>query len=285
MRYLRAAIDFLLYADIWLAAGALALAAQTQWLLSGAIQPTPLLGFIFWSALALYTLHRLVGLGRLGTFPPPGRYQHIARFRRLVLVLMPIAALLAAGWFYHLPFALKRAAIMPALIALAYVAPLWRGRRLRDLPYLKIFLIGIAWSWITVYLPALELGLGNNIPMWLMALERFLFIFALTLPFDIRDLEIDRQDGVKTLAAWLGLRRAKGLALACLAAMLVLAALNHHVDVYSTAHFAALALSALATGWLITRAGPQRSDYYYMFALDGMMVLQSALLWLLPKFF
>jgi 4-hydroxybenzoate polyprenyltransferase len=280
MRYLRAIFDFLLYTNLWLAAAALAMAAQTQLLLSGRMHPTPLLGFVFFSTLLLYAIHRLVGLKKLGGAPSIGRYEKIAVFKKALNALVPAAAALACFWFLELHTSVKLAAIWPSLIALAYVIPLWRGRRLRDLHYIKIFLIAAAWSWITVYLPAVELGMRKNIPMLAIALERLFFIFALTLPFDIRDLDADRRDGVKTIPGRLGIRRTKWLALACLLAVLALAALNHHIDVYSTAHFAALALSALATGSLIASASTRKSDYFYSGAIDGMMILQPFLIWL-----
>lgn len=281
MRYLRAILDFLLYTNLWLAAAALAMATQTQLLLSGRLDPTPLLGFIFFATMLLYAIHRLVGLKKLGEAAPPfGRYEKIAAFKNTLNILVPAAAALAGYCFFELQATVKLAAVWPSIIALAYVIPLWRGRRLRDLHYIKIFLIAVAWSWITVYLPALELGMSKNIPMLIITLERLLFIFALTLPFDIRDLDADRRDGVKTIPGRLGIRRTKRLALACLLAMLALAALNHHIDVYSTAHFLALAFSALASGSLIAAASMEKSDYFYSGAVDGMMILQPFLLWL-----
>lgn len=32
-----------------------------------------------------------------------------------------------------------------------------------------------------------------------MLVERFFFVFAITIPFDIRDIEADKQAGLKTI--------------------------------------------------------------------------------------
>lgn len=278
MRFIIAIIDFLLYSNLWIACAAVAMAAQTQLLLTGKVQPTPLLGFIFFATLLLYALHRIVGLKKSKPFQSQGRYKVIARFKGHISIYAAVSAGGALLCFFHLPFSLQLATFLPALISLGYVLP-FRGRRLRDLHYIKIFLIVIAWSWITVLLPARELGMGWNIPMYAMALERAFFVFAITLPFDIRDLEIDRFNGVKTIPARWGILATKLLSIACLAAMLALAWLNFHIDVYSPGRFGALSLSALTAFGLITASGRIKHDYYYTGVMDGTMVLQFALVW------
>ncbi|MCB9274669.1 MAG: hypothetical protein H6564_11565 [Lewinellaceae bacterium] len=283
MRYVLAFINLLLYSNLWIACAAVAMAAQTQFLLTGKVQPTPLLAFIFFATLSLYAMHRVIGLEKVRPFQSHGRYLLISRFRQPIAWYAVIAAAGAAFFFFQLPFSLQVAAVLPSLISLAYVLPFFRGRRLRDLNYIKIFLIAIAWSWITVYLPALELGLSRNIPMMAMVLERALFVFALTLPFDIRDLEVDRFTGVRTLPSMLGARAVKWLAFATLLAMMALAGLNYHIDVYNTGQFLGLALSAAITFALTTVAGRMQHDYFYTGLLDGMMIVQFVLVWVLGK--
>jgi 4-hydroxybenzoate polyprenyltransferase len=77
--------------------------------------------------------------------------------------------------------------------------------RLRDIPLVKIFLISLTWAGTTVILPALQVG--NFIPYHLFCLQ-FVFIFFITIPFDINDMEIDRAIGVKTIPNLLGIKKA-----------------------------------------------------------------------------
>ncbi|MCB0567491.1 MAG: UbiA family prenyltransferase [Phaeodactylibacter sp.] len=280
MPLIRAIINLILYSNLWIAVAALAMAAQTQLLLNGQVQPTPLLGFIFFATLFLYAVHRIVGLEKAQPFLKKGRFFVISRFRSHITFYAIAAGLGAAVFFLQLSFRLQLAAVAPSLIALGYVLPFLSGRRrLRDLSYVKIFLIAIAWSWITVLLPALELGMGWSIPMLIMLLERAFFIFAITLPFDIRDLEVDAYNQVKTLPAQLGYRRTKALALACLLIMTALAGLNYHIDVYGAGVFSALLLSALIAFALIYFADKVKHDYYFSGLIDGAMVLQFVLVW------
>lgn len=274
---LTALLDFVLYSNLWIAVGATAMAAQTQYLLWGQAEPTPLLGFVFFATLFLYALHRIFGLRRAGPFLATDRYAFIARFQGYWQFYTLALGLCAGLFFLQLPFPLMGAVLLPCLLALAYVLPVWKGRRLRDWPYVKIFLLALAWSWITVFLPALELGLSFSIPMYAILMERALFVFALALPFDIRDLDIDAHQQVKTLPAVLGLPAAQRLSAACLLGMSLLAALNHYWDVYTLGQLSALVASAALAALLALLATPARSDYYFAGLVDGMLILQCLL--------
>lgn len=272
-----ALLDLLLYSNLWIAVAAVGMAAQTQLLLTGKIEPTPLLGFIFFATLFLYAVHRIVGLKRSGPFTGSGRYAVIARFRTHIGFYAGMAGLCAGLFLLQMPLALILGLSAPCLLALLYVLPVWKGYRLRDVHYIKIFLIAITWSWITVFLVALELGMTWSIPLYIILLERAFFVFAITIPFDIRDLEIDAFNKVKTLPAALGVRQSQRLAGLSLLVMLLLSALSYYWDVYTLPDFTALVFSACLSGVLIFLSDRVRHDYYFTGLLDGMMFLQFLL--------
>jgi len=278
MRHLWALLDLILYSNLWIALAALAMSAQTQFLLIGRLEPTPFLGFVFFATLFLYALHRIVGLSRAEPFQGSGRYYVIRRFRGHILFYALFAGLATTYCFMLMPFRLQLGCLAPSLLSLSYVAPLFGGRRrLRDFNYVKIFLIAIAWSWITVLLPATELSLAGQFPVWIMALERAFFIFAITIPFDIRDMEVDAFNEVKTLPALLGVRRARGLAQVALLLSLSLVALNTYCSAYSFYTGGALLLSLVVAGVLVYYSGRIAHDYFYSGLVDGAMVSQSVL--------
>jgi 4-hydroxybenzoate polyprenyltransferase len=276
-----ALLDLLLYSNFWIALAAVGMAAQSQLLLSGRGEPTALLGFIFFATLFLYAVHRIIGLRKSKPFTDSGRYAVIARFRNHIVFYAGMAGLCAGLFLLQMPLTLIAGLIAPCLLALLYVLPVWKGYRLRDLHYVKIFLIAITWSWITVFLVALELGMTWSTPMYVMLLERVFFVFAITIPFDIRDLEIDAFNKVKTLPAALGVRSSQRLAGLSLGLMLLLAALNYYWDVYALNDLVALVISACLSGLLIFLSDRTRHDYFFSGLVDGMMVLQFLLVALL----
>ncbi|MEQ8704108.1 MAG: hypothetical protein RIC19_09330 [Phaeodactylibacter sp.] len=272
-----ALLDLLFYSNVWIALAAVGMAAQTQFLLLGKGEPTALLGFIFFATLFLYAVHRIIGLKKSEPFANTGRYAVIARFRSHIVFYAGMAGLCAALFLFQMPLFLIAGLVAPCLLALLYVLPVWKGYRLRDLHYVKIFLIAITWSWITVFLVGLELGMTWSTPLYVMLLERALFVFAITIPFDIRDMEIDAFNKVKTLPATLGLRKSQRLAGLSLALMLLLSALNYYWDVYTLGDFVALVLSACLSGMLIFLSDRTRHDYFFTGLIDGMMLLQFLL--------
>lgn len=266
--------DFLLYSNLWIALNALAQAAQTRFLLSGRVQLSPALGFVFFGTLFLYALHRIGGLGQLAPFTAFGRYKAISEHKAHLRVYAGIGLIGALTFYLFFPWRIQWMLALPGLIALGYVLPLGAsGKRLRDLHFLKIFLLAIVWAWITVWLPAAELQADMQKATLWMGLERAAYIFALTIPFDIRDLEVDRHTQVKTLPGALGIAPVLALALLMLIAMLLFAGMN----AYSTGVWAGLACSAAVSFLLILFARRVQHDYYFSGLLDGMMILQFLL--------
>ena len=62
---------------------------------------------------------------------------------------------------------------------------------LRNIGGLKIYLIGLVWSGVTVLIPLIECNYPFNISIIITAIQRFVFIIVLMLPFEIRDLRYD----------------------------------------------------------------------------------------------
>ena len=271
-------VNLVLYGHFWIAGAALAMYLQSGLLLTGRLVASRAALTVASGTLALYALHRLVGLRRVRPYQDRGRFRIIARFRHHIRVYLIAFGGAAGIGFLGLPGYLQSTMALPCLLALAYVLPLFgEGRRLRDLHYLKIFLIASAWAWLTAAVPAREAGLLGTFPAWLLIAERACFIFAITLPFDIRDQDIDDFTGVKTIPGTLGVSRAKSLAGGLLLAATALAGLNAFLGSYTPPVFFALIGSfALAAG-LILRARGTETDYYYTGWIDGTMILQFLL--------
>lgn len=280
-RLLTQLVDLVLYSNAWIALAALSLVAQTRYLLLGNWRLTDLEGFVFCATLSLYAVHRIIALEKLKDLPPTTRFQTIAR-RRLDIILYALLAGAGSLYFYlQLPGWVQVSALAPALFSVLYVLPVFRGRRrLRDFNYLKIFLVALVWTWVTVVLPAQQANLGGQFPTLLLGLQRFLFIFAITIPFDIRDLAVDARTKVRTLPGSVGLQRARLLSLGLLVLAVGAALLLWRIDTYADPVFLAWSTSILTTGALIWGATPDRHDYYFSGLIDGTMILQAGLVYL-----
>ncbi len=277
-------IDLILYSNFWIALAALAMTLQTQLFLLGKLQYSPYWIFVFSGSLFLYALHRIVGLEKAKPFQESGRYQVIVTFKHHIQIYAALSILVSGFFFFLLPWSVQLSLFLPALLSLAYVVPVLKGKkRLRDVHFVKVFLIAIVWTWLTVFLPALELGLEQQLSTILMCMERVCFVFAITIPFDIRDLEIDQFNKVKTIPSRYGIKKSKAIALFLLAMALGFAYLNLYTLGISALQFLAYLLSSLVAAFLIIKSTGERHDYYYTGLLDGTMILQAFLVFLLTS--
>ena len=76
---------------------------------------------------------------------------------------------------------------------------------LREIPGLKIVLIAFTWTYVVYLFPHINSG---NQPSALLSTGIFLYIIAVTIPFDIRDLELDSPRQL-TIPQLFGVRGAK----------------------------------------------------------------------------
>lgn len=177
------------------------------------------------------------------------------------------------------------------LLALLYVIPVWKKEkkwiRIRDIPYIKIFLVAAVWSFVTVFLAFLaeDPYWFPGVAEWSTALQRFIFIFAITLPFDIRDLAHDRSSGLTTFASTLGVQGVKKLSSILLVTSAALAMLSAFAGIYMHGHAGAIILSCLVTGMLISRLDEDSSEWMYAGFLEGTMLDQFIWILLLGALF
>lgn len=171
-----------------------------------------------------------------------------------------------------------------AITSVAYSLPIFtihdKHFGLRNIPGVKLFLIAAVWSLSCVLLPILELessveaSVSMNDSILLIA-KRFLFIAAITVPFDIRDLFQDKTNELKTIPVILGERKALLICQGLLVIYLVLLFLfTKSLD----GNFIGLTLTIILSGWLIFKSTWQKNEYYYFFFLDGTMIVQFLML-------
>ncbi|MCH2042523.1 MAG: UbiA family prenyltransferase [Saprospiraceae bacterium] len=238
------------------------------------------LGLVFFSTLFIYATHRLVSLCKVDKKLKVERFHIIGTYRRHILIYTLVGALGSAITFWFLTWTTQLLLILPALLSLAYVLPFLGGkrRRLRDVNFIKIFLIAITWAYVTVVLVLTEHEISWNYQTCLVLVERFLFIFAITLPFDLRDWKIDQAAGVLTLPVYLG---EKGTII--LAQVLLTIATIISFWIYPSTLWGAYLLAQAITAFLIYQAPGQKHDYYFTGFLDGTMWIRPILVILLGE--
>ncbi len=208
------------------------------------------------------------------------RLKWFSKFYYLYILLTVLSLTCSAYLFFRLKADAQTLLLALGVICVLYSLPFLKKEKkhfgIRNLPYLKLFLIATVWALSCVLLPVLQTG--NLIPdnnIWLLIVKRFLFITAITIPFDIRDLYQDKLLDLKTIPVKYGEKKALIFCLALLIAYLLLLVLfQKRIDL----DFIALSITILISGWLIFKANFQKNEYYYFLGLDGILILQYLLL-------
>lgn len=267
--------NFLLYSNIYIALCALAATWQTTYLLEFPLSlHAPIYPFVFFATWLIYALHRLLSLRKLPEALKIERFQVIGHYQKHIWIYAAFAALGTAWFFFQLHWKSQLLLCLPALLSLGYVLPFLgkQKRRLRDIHFIKIFLVAFVWAAVTGLLPAVEANAPLDTTLWLLVVERTCFVFAITLPFDIRDLELDQKNRVKTIPAVIGVSKTLYLAWGLLAIAALIACY-----LYPIGQASMLLLSFLIGALLIGYAPKQQHDYYFSALIDGLLWLQALL--------
>lgn len=106
---------------------------------------------------------------------------------KFVLFSSVISLLLSGYYFFQLEIKTQLLLIFPALLTFFYTVSFGK-KTLRTTDGIKIYIIAICWVFVTVVLPIIEGQWELNNDIIIELLQRFLFVIAITLPFEIRDV-------------------------------------------------------------------------------------------------
>ena len=272
--------NLILYSSLWIGACAASLVTFTYDVTGSGIGTDAYVGFVFCGTLALYAVHRLTGIGKVRLYKDKGRFAIIDKYKSHILIYGTLGALGGTWFLVHLPIDLVWWLLLPGFLSFMYVVPLGKGKRWRDYAFVKIFLVSGVWAALTGLIPFIYTGQAALNEGALLFIERMLFIFAIAIPFDIRDMRVDDSSGVKTLPQALGIQRAKFLAIGLLAFSAVLTWVLIRMQTYDSRLLFPYSICLLITGGLIWNSRTDMDDHYYSGLVDGTMFFVAFAYWI-----
>ncbi|MDN3644446.1 hypothetical protein QWY87_17160 [Lutimonas halocynthiae] len=222
--------------------------------------------FVFFSTILSYNLIRFFQLDKINSMTAIW-----IRANKKGLLVLNMLALSGVG-FYAFKLSIRgMLALLPFFIATVfYVLPIKnKAIGLRHIPALKLILIAFSWVGITLYFPLQEAGHLDVSHQWLYFAQRFLFIIAITIPFDIRDAQFDLPE-LATLPQVLGVNRAKIVAVICMVVFILLSVALKGMQ--SNLFYADLILMLLSIG-LILYCNQNRNRFYTTFWIEALPIL------------
>lgn len=145
-------------------------------------------GILFLLIFAVYTLQRIIDQSGF-----PASEPSVWGTTTVIPVALSLIALLGAIimgiYIVHFNIPLVVCSLFFSFLCYWYTAPFF-GQKLREIPGIKIIVTALTWSYACVAFPLMNEGipLGETL---LFSLLLFLYLTAIILPFDIRDVHID----------------------------------------------------------------------------------------------
>ena len=281
MSFFRKLRDVVVFGNFFIALCTYALFQYTYFSLNGDfVYGIEINCFILLSSLASYNICRLSSERRLKGGIVEKRISWVSLNKTLIKSDTVIFVCLAfySFWFLSVP-----SRILVAFVG--FLTLLYTNGDIRRIPYLKIFIIVFCWLSICVGVPVLEICIdkGWGYHRYDLVITHFLeilcFLLAITLPFDIRDYDIDRSDGIKTIPHLIGVNRT-----ICFIALLMLtyiylifthSSLNgyYYRNNIRHAEFIYHCLYSLLIILLGFMSLKKRNEYFYLVYVDGVCLL------------
>tara|TARA_B100001093_G_scaffold520499_2_gene616900 strand:- start:7861 stop:8685 length:825 start_codon:yes stop_codon:yes gene_type:complete len=148
---------------------------------------------------------------------------------------------------------------------------------LRSIPYLKIFIISIVWTLISLTLLVIENELFIDQNICYLHMSRFCFVFAITIPFDIRDILIDFKN-IKTIPVIFGEKRSKYISVIFLFLNQLIFLKLYLLKFISNEMFHGMVILFCFTTVLIMQSRSNRKDIYFSFVVESTSVLMYIIL-------
>ncbi len=223
--------------------------------------------FAFFSTLTVYNAQRIL---KTRERKKTEWILWVKKRKKALIVMVMISFVASATLFFlvenQLPITYFLLATV-GCISIFYVVRV-KGRNMRELPYIKIHLIALSWVIVLILFPIINENVG--IIRIFYAFAFYIYIIAVTIPFDIRDLKYD-QDFQRTIPQLMGVTKAKILSVVLLVIFfLLMTALSPDLK---NNHF--FVISIIVQLLLVVFMNEKRGDYYCAGLIDGAIGLMG----------
>lgn len=225
--------------------------------------------FVFYATITGYNFVKYFGLAKF-------HHRSLANWLKAIQIFSFFCFLLMGYYALQLPLELLVYLGVFGLITFFYAIPFLPKRifvdkhhNLRSIGGLKVYVIALVWSGVTVFLPLLSNDYSIDDDVFITGFQRFCFVILLMLPFEIRDLKFDSLK-LSTIPQRIGVRSTKiiGVVIA-----IVIFLLEFFKDETSQTQILVLGVVQLLTVLLLLFAQKNQSKYYSSFWVEGVPIL------------
>ena len=177
-------------------------------------------------------------------------------FQLEVKTLYAIGIMGVVTFLYAIPFLPKKILFDEAM-------------NLRKISGLKVYVIGFVWACVTVIMPLIDSGFEINWDVILTAIQRFIYVLVVMLPFEIRDM---RYDSVKlsTIPQQIGVKKTKTIGILLLIPFFFLEFFKNEI---SSVSIIVLMLVMTLMAIVIVMSKTKQSEYFSSFWVESIPII------------
>ena len=243
---------------------------------------TPFTIFITMATYLLYNFHRFSFRINIYEVEKIKFFDDEIIFSSIEKVCLIIASAVLIGSLFFLKQQIFLFLVPLVLLTLSYSIPFIKLNNKRitlaEIPFVKTPVLALVWGISTTVIPLIEQNINlSSSFIGLQVLSRTLFVFALCIPFEIRDIVQDKSKNIRTLPVIHGIKVTKIVGIF----IVVLEIFMHHLmPEISLSSVIALDISSLvALIWIIHRK-QTTGVYFYKFLVDGTMLVRFIFLFI-----
>lgn len=227
-----------------------------------------ILYFNFYASITGYNFVKYFGLAKF-------HHRSLANWLKIIQIFSLICFALMCYYAYKLQLKTLFFAVLLGMVNFFYAIPILpkklfidKKHNLRSIGGLKIYLIALVWAGVTVILPLVNNGYFIGFDVIVTAIQRYLFVIVLILPFDIRDLQYDSLK-LSTIPQKIGVKNTKIIGVLLLLVFFFLEFLKD--ELISNQLITLLAVTFI-TMLFIVFSGEERGKYYSAFWVEGLSI-------------
>jgi len=268
MKIVKQLLDFYINSSIHVALSVYALSWITL-LIFNLPYDENILYFNFYATITGYNFVKYFGIAKW-------HHRSLARWLKVIQVFSFFSFMLMVFYAFKLEtkvlFILAGLGVVTFLYAIPFLPKrmyLDEQQNLRQISGLKVHIIAAVWAFTTVVLPILNNHQELTAKVWITVLQNFVFVLALMIPFEIRDLKFDSIK-LATIPQQIGVKKTKILGVLLL---LIFLGLNVFKEEIITHFLYKEVIMTFILMLFILFSSKNRNKYYTSFWVEALPIL------------
>ncbi|MBS1492929.1 MAG: UbiA family prenyltransferase [Bacteroidetes bacterium] len=267
-------VNYLVFGNIFIAICAVLMSYYTFVVFSSPLNFT-LLGFIFFASISSYSFH---------SYLPTTEKEYSEKVtwglqhRKYFLTLLIVGAIGSTVFLYFFNQDLKLILTLIVFTVL-YSSPKIKFEKFsffKRFGTAKTLYLALIWTLVTVSLPLSMITSYDGNAGVLFFLNRFFLIYAICVLFDLKDKEYDIQRGIRSIITILDEKKIQMLFIITLI-LFFISSFAFFIFRNSGLIITTLIIPGILLLFLLKKSKETKSDYWFSFLLDGVMMLSSIL--------